>query len=211
MIYANKALRATLARDEAVIRRRIPDFSAAAFVGSSIGVFYDDPRAAVERLARLPAPESSEIEIGERLYALTTSPIFDAAANRLGSVGVWRDRTDEAAAEREITALVEAASNGDFGQRLALAGRSGFFPQLAEGMNALMDTVSSGLSDIANVLNAVARGDLTEKISSDHKGDLRASARGHQHLPSNACELVLSIKAGPMPSTSRRGDRCRQR
>ena len=126
-------------------------------MGSSIGVFYDDPRAAVERLARLPAPESSEIEIGERLYALTTSPIFDAAANRLGSVGVWRDRTDEAAAEREITALVEAASNGDFGQRLALAGRSGFFPQLAEGMNALMDTVSSGLSDIANVLNAVAR------------------------------------------------------
>ena len=196
VIYANKALRATLARDEAVIRKRIPDFSAATFVGSSIGVFYDDPRAAVERLARLPAPESSEIEIGERLYALTTSPIFDAAANRLGSVGVWRDRTDEAAAEREITALVEAASNGDFGQRLALAGRSGFFLQLAEGMNALMDTVSSGLSDIANVLNAVARGDLTEKISSDHKGTFAHLREDTNTSVERLRELVLSIKAG---------------
>ncbi len=196
VIYANRALRETLARDEAIIRKRVPGFSAANFVGSSVGVFYDDPQAAIDRLARLAEPTSSEIVIGERLYALTTSPVFDASGGRLGSIGVWRDRTDEAAAEREITSLVEAASKGDFGQRLETGERSGFFLQLASGMNALMETVSSGLSDIAHVLNAVARGDLTEKISADHQGTFAHLRDDTNTSVERLRELVLSIKSG---------------
>ena len=59
-----------------------------------------------------------------------------------------------------------------------------------------MDTVSSALSDIANVLNAVARGDLTEKISSDHKGTFAHLREDTNTSVERLRELVLSIKAG---------------
>ncbi|HNO89338.1 MAG TPA: Tar ligand binding domain-containing protein, partial [Rhodocyclaceae bacterium] len=125
VFYANNALLDTLRRTEKAIQKTIPSFAADKFIGSSIGVFYPDPQAALNRLAALQDTARSEIVIGERLYALTTNPIFNAAGERLGSVGEWRDRTDEAATEKEIAQIVDAAASGDFSQRLDKSGKDG--------------------------------------------------------------------------------------
>ncbi|MEW5788751.1 MAG: cache domain-containing protein, partial [Pseudomonadota bacterium] len=152
VFYANHALLDTLRRTEAAIRKTIPEFSADRFIGSSIGVFYPDPPAALRRLASLQGTARSEIVIGERLYALTTNPIQGSNGERLGSVGEWRDRTDEAAAEQEIARIVDAAGSGDFSQRLDATGKDGFFRQLAEGINRLVETSERGMHDVARVL-----------------------------------------------------------
>ncbi|MBV5285911.1 MAG: PAS domain-containing protein [Methyloversatilis discipulorum] len=170
VLYANKTLIDTLRRTEADIRRKVPQFSADRFVGSDITVFYDDPEAARRRLASLASTVRSEIVIGGRLYLLTTSPITNAAGQRLGSVGEWLDRTDEAAIEKEVTDLVRSAGNGDFSQRLSVDGKQGFFRQLTEGLNGLVQQVSDGLSDVARVLNAMASGDLNRKIEREYAG-----------------------------------------
>lgn len=170
VIYANKALRETLRRTEKAIREGIPDFSAEHFIGSSIGVFYSDPSAAIERLRSMRDTVHSEIVIGGRLYALIANPIINSRGERLGSVGEWRDRTEEAAAQQEITRLVHAARAGDFSQRVELVGSEGFIRQLAESMNGVMSTVQSALADFARVLESVADGDLTEKIAADYEG-----------------------------------------
>lgn len=196
VIYANAALKETLKRTEAVIREKIPGFSAANFVGSSIGVFYDDPQAALARLAALRETVRSEIWIGGRLYALTTSPIFNAQGERLGSVGEWRDRTDEAAAQQEINALVSAASEGDFTQHIEVVGKDGFFLELARGMNSVMDTASAGLDDIGRVINALARGELTERITADHKGTFGQLRDDINTTVERLREVVLRIKDG---------------
>ena len=133
-------------------------------------MFYDDPEAARRRLASLSSTVRSEIVIGGRLYQLTTSPITNAAGQRLGSVGEWLDRTDEVAIEKEVTDLVRSAGEGDFSQRLTVEGKQGFFRQLAEGLNGLVQQVSDGLSDVANVLNAMASGDLNRKIEREYAG-----------------------------------------
>ena len=52
----------------------------------------------------------------------------------------------------------------------AAASRSGFFATLSEGLNRLMTIVYTNLEDIARVLNAIARGDLTEKITAEYGG-----------------------------------------
>lgn len=170
VIYANAALRETLRRNEQAIREHIPEFSAEHFIGSSIGAFYPDPPAAIERLRSQHETEHSEITIGGRSYALTTSPIINSRGQRLGSVGEWRDRTEEAAAQQEITRLVQAAHAGDFSQRVELADSEGFIGQLAESMNGVMATVQSALADFARVLESVAAGDLTERIDADYAG-----------------------------------------
>lgn len=196
VIYANQALKDTLKRTEAAIRTKIPGFSAASFVGGSIGIFYDDQQAALSRLATLREVSRSEIWIGGRLYALTTSPIFNAQGERLGSVGEWRDRTDEAAAQQEINALVSAASEGDFTQHIEVAGKDGFFRELAQGMNSVMDTVSAGLDDIGRVINALARGELTERITADHHGTFGQLRDDINTTVERLREVVQRIKDG---------------
>ena len=170
VIYANPALLKTIRGIEDQIRLHAPGFSADNFVGSSIGRLYPDPDAALTRLASLSAVSRTQMEIGGRTFDVVTSPIIGASGERLGSVGEWRDRTDELAAEREINAMVSAAADGDFSTRATTEGRSGFFLDMARGMNRLMEGVARSLNDLARVLNAIARGDLTEKITADYGG-----------------------------------------
>ncbi len=170
VLYANRALTEVLQRDQTVIRETIPDFSPAGFIGSNISRFYDDPRAALQRLRDLRETVRSEIVIGGRLYALTTSPIVADDGTRLGSVGIWRDRSVEAAIEDEVSTVVGAAAAGDFTRRIPLDGKEGFFLQVSEGLNELMDTTAEGLADVARLLDAICQGDLTRTISRDYQG-----------------------------------------
>ena len=174
VVYANRAMLETLRREEANIAKTVPGFSAAGFVGSNVGMFYPPEIAAskVAYLAALNAPERFELEIGGRLYAMTVSPVIGENGERVGTVAEWHDRTAEVAAEREVTGLVEAAGDGDFSRRIALAGKHGFFRQTAEGINRLMGVMSAAIEDVARVLAAVAGGDLSQKIEAEYLGTI---------------------------------------
>jgi len=89
---------------------------------------------------------------------------------RVGRVTEWRDRTAEIAVEREVEGIIVGASEGDFTKRLEVEGKEGFFRNLAEGLNQLLETPSSGLAAVAEVLNALAKGDLTQSITGDYRG-----------------------------------------
>jgi methyl-accepting chemotaxis protein len=69
-----------------------------------------------------------------------------------------------------VAAIVESAAQGDFSQRLAMQGKSGFFANLSSGMNQLLDTSERGLTDVAELLAAFAEGDLTKRIDRDYQG-----------------------------------------
>lgn len=170
VIYANPALVKTIRGIEGEICKSVPGFRADSFVGSDITRLYADPSSARQRLAALQQTTRSMMEIGGRSFEVVTSPIFNVGGERLGSVGEWRDCTDELAAEREIQAIVSAAADGDFSARLQREGKTGFFVDLTDGINRLMEGVAGSLNDLARVLNAIARGDLTEKITAEYSG-----------------------------------------
>ena len=170
VIYANPALLATIRRIEDRIREHAPGFTTETFVGSSIGRLYPDPDAALQRLAGLREVTHTQMVIGGRTFDVVTSPIFGETGERLGSVGEWRDRTDELAAQAEVQAIVAAAADGDFSARLESTGKSGFFLELSSGLNRLMEGVAASLNDLGRVMNAIARGDLTEKITANYGG-----------------------------------------
>jgi methyl-accepting chemotaxis protein len=86
--------------------------------------------------------------IGGRTFDVVTSPILSEAGERLGSVGEWRDRTDELLAEKEIQALVAAAVDGDF-CAARWRGQDGLLPRSVAGMNRLMEGVAGSLNDLA--------------------------------------------------------------
>ena len=170
VIYANAALKATLRRIEPALKAQNPAFSIDAFIGSSIGNLYADPQAAVQRLASLTATTDTIMDIGGRTFRVVTSPVFTAAGERLGSVGEWQDRTEQLLVEREIEDIIDGANAGDFTRRIELAGKEGFFRGVAQGLNQLLETASDGLAAVAQVLNALARGELTQTMQGDYRG-----------------------------------------
>ena len=170
VIYVNNKLAEILRRDEAAFAAEQPGFRADQVLGGSIGIFYSDPQAAIQRLAALKQTVTTTLKLGGRTYDVTTTPVFADSGEQLGTVGQWNDRTDQLAAETEVGAIVGAAANGDFSKRIELEGKQGFFRQLGERINQLMETSSTGLNEVVRVLGALAKGDLTEKISNQYAG-----------------------------------------
>ena len=66
--------------------------------------------------------------------------------------------------------VVGLAKNGNLTQRVPLEGKTGAIKSLCEGVNSLMDTTAVILDDVMRVGNALATGNLTEKITQDYPG-----------------------------------------
>ena len=170
ILYINESLQEVLKRDEAGFRKQIPGFDPNKIVGESLGMFYGDPQAALERLRKLTGTARSQLELGGRMYDLVTNAVVTSDGVRLGSIGQWTDITEQLTSQKEIAELVKAASLGDFSHRLALEGKTGFFANISSGMNQLMDTSEQGLGDVAALLESFAAGDLTHRVEREYSG-----------------------------------------
>ena len=170
IIYMNETVTAMMQRNEAELRKVLPQFDARTLIGRNIDVFHKNPAHQRHLLAALKTTYKTQIQVGSLYFGLMANPIVDAQGNRLGSVVEWADRTAEVGVEKELAAVVEAASQGNFSERLVLEGKTGFFANLSTGMNQLMETSEQGLSDVADVLAAFAEGDLTRRIERDYQG-----------------------------------------
>jgi len=170
IVYVNEALRTVLVRDAAAFRAQLPGFDPDKVVGGSIGMFFADPRAALENLKHLKQRSESTMELGGRTYDIVTVPIFGDQGEVVGTIGQWMDRTEQLAGEKELSAIVRAAADGNFEPRILLEGKQGFFRQVGENINELMTTSQVGLEDVARMLDALAKGDLTQRIEADYKG-----------------------------------------
>ncbi|MCK2128193.1 methyl-accepting chemotaxis protein, partial [Thauera aromatica] len=170
VLYANHAMHKTVQQLEQAIAATVPGFTAAGFIGSDITLLHADPAAARRQLANLNQPTSTTQVIGGREFELTTSPIVDEQGKRIGSVGEWRDRTDELAAQRAIQKVVGAAALGDFSARLEISAANEFLRELNTNINRLLEAADNGLREANAVLGAMADGDLTRRIEGDYQG-----------------------------------------
>ena len=66
--------------------------------------------------------------------------------------------------------LVVAAGHGDFSQRANTDGQKGYIQELGTSLNDLSATCQKGLDDVIRVLEALAKGDLTETITDTYEG-----------------------------------------
>ncbi|OAN44711.1 hypothetical protein A6A04_07760 [Paramagnetospirillum marisnigri] len=79
-------------------------------------------------------------------------------------------RQHEAAIVAEVAQVASAASQGNLDRRIDLAGKDGFLLSLCEGVNTLVRLTEVALKDVAGVLESVARGDLTRRITNPYEG-----------------------------------------
>jgi methyl-accepting chemotaxis protein len=170
IVYMNAAVLEMMNIAEADIRKALPHFDARKLQGAKIDVFHKNPEHQARMLSTFRDTHRTQIVVGGRTFALIAAPIINAAGERLGAVVEWKDRTAEVAVEAEVGSIVQAAANGDFSQRVQLSGKEGFFKQLAENINQLLETSHIGLNEVARVLGSLAQGDLTQQVEGDFRG-----------------------------------------
>lgn len=191
IIYMNKSVETMLRVAETDIRSVLPHFSVDKIIGSNMDIFHKNPAHQMKLLENLTAAYTGNIVVGKRHFRLVANPIFAKNGDRLGSVVEWLDRTQEVSVESEVSKLVEAAAAGNFSQRIVIEGKEGFFLKLAEGLNALVTTADKGLNDVARVLGAIAKGDLTEKITGDYFGTF-GELKNYCNETTNSLTAMLS-------------------
>ncbi|MGB4468853.1 MAG: PAS domain-containing protein, partial [Azovibrio sp.] len=172
VIYANRGLLQTLKAIEGPLRESLPGFSVASFVGSSIGVFYENPDEALARLRQLEGTRKTEMNIGGRTYLVITNPIVNDKGEHLGTVGEWVDRTAEIFAQKEVAALIAKAAAGDLEARLDAEALEGFYRELGGSINQLLETSSQAVNEIGALLARMAKGDLSATVHTGYQGSL---------------------------------------
>jgi methyl-accepting chemotaxis protein len=168
--YMNKSVTAMLRRLEPDMRTLVPTFDASRILGSNFDTFHRNPAHQRGLVDNLKQPHRVQIKAGPNTMRLVASPIIDALGQRAGTVVEWIDRTIEVRAEEEVTAVVEAAAQGDFGRRIDTRTSEGFFRVLGEHMNNLLATTEGHLGQIGQALNGIAQGDLTQELRGDFQG-----------------------------------------
>ncbi|HZX32528.1 MAG TPA: methyl-accepting chemotaxis protein [Rhodocyclaceae bacterium] len=194
IIYCNDAILNMMRSAEADIRKQLPNFRADGILGSSFDSYHRSPAHQRNLLAGLRHSHRTEMEIGGRHFALVATPIVNHQGARLGSVVEWRDRTTEVRMERDVAAIIQAAVGGDFSKRLDAGHMSGFFRQLGDGINSLLDANSRALEDIGAMLNRLARGDLTRNIDTEYQGLLGQVKDDANRTVAQLKEIIEAIK-----------------
>ena len=77
------------------------------------------------------------------------------------------------AAEFEVAVggIVQAAVAGDFTQRVDLEGKTGLVLNVGTAINSLCENVAKALDDLIKMLNSLAEGDLTQRITAEYHGN----------------------------------------
>ena len=170
LIYMNAASEALWRIMEPEMRARVPGFSVSNMYQHCLVDFFDDEATKVAFRGELAAPRTLDVAMCGRFLQVTATPVRDRQGKYLGRASQWLDRTDEVAVENEVADIVGGAAHGDFKRRVAVDGKQGFFLNLANDLNSLMQTSQAGLDNVAQVLSGLAEGDLTRNISAHYEG-----------------------------------------
>ncbi|UZE95536.1 methyl-accepting chemotaxis protein [Alkalimarinus alittae] len=194
IIYMNDAINATLKNAEADIQTELPRFSVGELLGGSLDALNKKPEQQARLLETLTTTLETSLFIGGRTLDLSINPVINENNARLGTVIELKDRTLEVAIEKEIDAIVESAAQGDLSKRIPLGDKDGFFKKLSIGLNDLLESSSSFVSDIGQLFAQLADGDLTKSISNEYEGDFQRIKEDANGTVSRLTDIISQIR-----------------
>ena len=173
IVYANRALAQSLVEHADELRKDLPELDVEApLVGRPVAELEAGGKTDAAVLAELERTGVArrEVQYGNAQFAQVISTIRDENGATVGHVTEWRDRTPEAAVEAEVARVIARAAAGDLTDRVDSEGKDGFFLQLANQINGLLDANASSIEQISQLLAALSRGDLTARMHGDYQG-----------------------------------------
>ena len=194
IIYTNDAVQEMLRIAESDLRKDLPHFNANDILGKNVDIFHKNPAHQQNLLAKLSSTYKTQIVVGGRTFALTANPITSDDGKRLGTVVEWLDRTSEVAIEKEVEAIIEGAAAGDLSVRLTEEDKSGFFKTLSGGLNEIVSIAEGVIEDTVEILDALAHGDLTKRITTEYQGSFDKLKRDANQTAEKLTEVIGRIE-----------------
>lgn len=189
IIFINQAMQSLLSKYEKQLAKTLDGIGVNQIIGQGFSIFgqqFD--------LDSLNKPSKELAKLSSSIFQLTFVPVVDVNGDRLGTSIEWLDRTAELSVESEIAQIVKSASEGDFTKRLETKDKSGFFEQLAKNINQLLENNERGLTDIGKMLEAMAKGDLTQTITREYKGMFEKLKTDANATVQQLTEIIRQIK-----------------
>ncbi|MEI7968349.1 MAG: methyl-accepting chemotaxis protein [Betaproteobacteria bacterium] len=94
----------------------------------------------------------------------------------------------------QIRDMVDAAARGDFSARGEADRYKGAYREIVEGLNRLMDTADSGLSEVVRVSRALAEGDLMQEVTGPMEGRFAELQEDSNRSTRKLRELIGQIR-----------------
>ncbi len=179
IVYMNRAVEQLFIRIESEIQAALPNFNANALIGANMNIFEAPANNQPNIFSSDGETQQTEIKIGVRTFKVITTPVFNPEGAKLGTTIEWDDLTEEVLIQQELDNLIAKANEGDLNNRISIEGKGGFFKQLSQGLNTLLDSTSNFIDDIDHLFEAMAEGDLSKTIDKDYRGKF-------EHIKTNA-------------------------
>ena len=97
---------------------------------------------------------------------------------------------------QELNTVVKACIKGDFSQRLSTDDKDGVLADLCDGINHIGEVTQNGLADVMAVLDAIAQGDLSKRMSGQHEGIFLKMSDKIDSTCNQLSEIVGRITSG---------------
>ena len=155
-------------------------------------------KAFIQSIASIDQSQLKRIEQDGLTIDWQVTPIMDESRHVSSHIIEWDDQTEQLKTELEVESMITAAKNGDFTQQISLQGKSGFFLQVSEGLNAVVESVDTSLSDVSSVLTDIANGSLDNSLQESYSGKLAELATATNSMVIQLKEVIEDISTTVM-------------
>jgi methyl-accepting chemotaxis protein len=194
LVYMNVAAKMLWTEMSDELSKRIPNFSIEGMFGQRISTYLETQEDQNTFSEQSKDPKIMYINLGGKKLRLTVISVYDEQNNYVGRATQWKNITVESAMENQISKIVEDAISGNFRNRVRVDAKGGFFKDIAEGLNILLETCEKSYGDIADVFNALAQGNLNKKITTQYTGDFENIKNNANNTVQKLTEIVELIK-----------------
>ena len=109
-----------------------------------------------------------------------------------------KEQTEQAARaslQQELGTVVAAAVAGDFSHRIETRYDMADLQELASAVNAMVETVDTGISETGSVLSALANTDLTQRMSGSYQGAFDRLKNDTNAVAEKLTDIVSRLKS----------------
>lgn len=171
-------------------------------IGSSLDIFHQNPAHQRGILVdKEKMPFHAQFQIADEWVDLNANMINDQDGNFDGAYIDWSLITDQKQneenvklAQDNINKLVSAAMEGNLELRIDASQFDGFYKELVEGMNRLMDTILKPMNASIETLKSLAGGNLTEEMQGSYDGTFAEIKNSLNDTINHLNKMVIQIK-----------------
>jgi len=196
IVYVNRASLQALKKIEKYLSIPVDKI-----VGSSIDIFHKNPQHQRRMLADpSKLPHQAKFAVGDEWLSLNANMMPSKDGTFQGAFVDWRIITDEMRnehsiklAQEKINELIVSATKGNLDTRIDTSQFQGFYKDLADGMNNLMDAIVHPVNKTIEVLGSLSQGDLTRRMDGHYEGAFAAIRDALDSTISHLYDMVRRI------------------